>query len=461
MNADTLKELTSLVGVISAVIGGVLGIFKYFQYRTRRDKLISVRQSFEAVAKSLASNDEVERLAGAILLRRFFDPKTEVGIDGPLQSALLRRFLHGKPKEPPYSKEAVYVTAAILRSQTTGNFQKLLADGLAFAPNLIGADLQRTNLQFAYLGRRLMPIKGKTDHLSDEQKIGLSSTDKEKTDPSFKEVKTDLRRADFYRADLSNASLKGARAQKAVFYQARMLNTVLTDADLSGANFFEADLNGAQFKGALLNGASFEGARNIPPIIASKLDERDRYQVGEVEASPRTSETRQIRVFISKPGFLDYPRQQHVSSVQARLEAEGMIPQTLERPYPQFGAIGEIHRLMSDCAGAVIFGFKQLEVREGLWRSSTPEEKQVKDHFLPTPWNQFEAGMAAMLALPMFVVCESGVNGGIFDLAAGEHPIYRVSTDEDWNASSYANLFSDWCAAVRERSRASLPMANK
>ena len=54
-----------------------------------------------------------------------------------------------------------------------------------------------------------------------------------------------------------------------------MLSTVLKNADLSGANFFEADLNGAQLDGALLKGASFKSARNIPPIIASKLDERD------------------------------------------------------------------------------------------------------------------------------------------------------------------------------------------
>lgn len=440
MNADALKELTNLVTVISAVITGILGIFKYFQYRTHRDKLMLVRQSFEAVAKSLASNDEVERLAGAILLRRFFDPETEVGIAGALHPTLLGRLFYGEPKggaahEPPYSKEAVNVTAAILRSQATGNFQKLLADGLAFAPSLRGADLQRTNLQFAYLGSRKIAGKKKAGNPSGE-------------------VQTDLSLADFYRADLSNASLKGAKAHGAVFYQARMHNTVLTNADLSNANLFEADLDGARFDGVRIGGANFKGARNVPPLIASKLDESGVYRDKEPLQLPRrTSETRQIRVFISKPGFLNYPQQQHVSSLQARLEAEGMIPQTVERPYPQFGAIGEIHRMMSDCAGAVIFGFKQLEIREGLWRPSTPEEKQVKDQSLPTPWNQFEAGMAAILALPMFIVCQRGVDGGIFDLAAGEHQIYRVFTDEDWNAPTCLSSFRDWCWAVRERSR--------
>ena len=47
----------------------------------------------------------------------------------------------------------------------------------------------------------------------------------------------DFSHADCYRADLSGASLKGAHATQAVFYQARLQNTVLTAADLSKANF--------------------------------------------------------------------------------------------------------------------------------------------------------------------------------------------------------------------------------
>jgi hypothetical protein len=84
--------------------------------------------------------------------------------------------------------------------------------------------------------------------------------------------------------------------------------------------------------------------------------------------------------------------------MRSKLEAEGMTPQTLERiDYPKFAAIGEVQRLMTDCSGVVIFGFKQLEIRDGLWRPSTPEEKPVKDQYLSTPWNHIEAGMAAML----------------------------------------------------------------
>ena len=73
-------------------------------------------------------------------------------------------------------------------------------------PSLHRADLQRTNLQNAYLGAR-----------------------------GARQI--DLSYADFYRADLSGASLKGAQATGAVFYQARMTDAVLRNADLRRAIF--------------------------------------------------------------------------------------------------------------------------------------------------------------------------------------------------------------------------------
>src|SRR5215813_13154551 len=127
MNAATITA-------IAATFTGVLGILKYFNYRSRQDELRLIANDFHAVVAALRSDAHIERMAGAISLRRFFDAKAESG------------------KHTPYRKEAIDVTTAILRGQITSDFQKLLADGLAFALNLHRADLQKTNLQFAYLG---------------------------------------------------------------------------------------------------------------------------------------------------------------------------------------------------------------------------------------------------------------------------------------------------------------------
>ena len=231
----------------------------------------------ETVVASLASTNEVERLAGAILLRKFFDPTSEVSTKGT-----------------PYATDAVTVIAAILRGQPTGHFQKLLADGLAFAPSLEGADLQRTNLQNAYLS------------LHGERQLNL-------------------RGADFFRADLAGASLKGANASGAYFFQARMTDAVLKKADLTDADFREADLFGAIFDDATLTGAKFDGARNLPVALAPHI-KNNRWN-GPKVFKPSTANAEAAAaatvVYVSKPGCLDAHQEKIVALICGWLEFAG------------------------------------------------------------------------------------------------------------------------------------------
>jgi Pentapeptide repeats (8 copies) len=218
-----VPSMTTALQAWIAVIGGfataVLGLLKYFNYRTRRDRLTLVGQAFAETVDSLASKDPVKQLAAAILLRRFFDRRTEQGTAGA-----------------PYQEEAIRVIAALLRATETSQLQKLLADGLAYAPSLRGADLQHCNLAGAYLGDRL----GR---------------------------RVDLSGADLYQADLSGASLRGATARGTVFYGAVLSGTVLENADLAEADLRDADLAGARFDGAELRGARVAGAKNVPPGV--------------------------------------------------------------------------------------------------------------------------------------------------------------------------------------------------
>ncbi len=279
-----LSDLGSLGAFLTAVVGALVAVFQYFNISTRRDKAAAARKSFDAVTTSLASEKEVDRLAGAILLRRFFDPTSEVS-----------------NKDTPYATEAVNVIAAILRDQPTGNFQKLLADGLAFAPSLYGADLQKTNLNNAYLGAR------------DARKV-------------------DLRKADFFDANLTEASLKESNAREAVFYKARLTNAVLRNADLRKANFVEADLCGANFVGAKLGGANFKGARNLPPEFKAHLKD-DRWRGPKVfsPSSPKGAAVSSVSVYVSKPGCLDARQKEIVELIKTWLAANGLETVTTER----------------------------------------------------------------------------------------------------------------------------------
>ena len=350
---------------VIALLGAILGVLRYFNYRTKRDRIAAVGAAFETVVAALASESEIKQLAAAIRLRRFFDPGSEVGAAGAA-----------------YSKDALGVIVAILREQPTGNLQKLLADGLTHAPTLVGADLQRTNLQGAYLGR------------------------------------ANVSGADFYRADLSGAPLKQAAAQGTVFYQAKLVGTVCTGADLRGANFYEADLTRVMFSGALLAGATFVGSDAIPPEVASHLDENGTF-IGPNEPMPSGEPAlpTPARVFASRPSTLTSSQQAVWRLVEDTLEAAGAEVVTFERSeYPPAGVLSELRRVMADCHGAVVLGLRQLDIYAGCWRPGTSEERSVAGTAAATPWNQVEAGMAAALRLPVFIARDSGVTGGVFDI---------------------------------------------
>ena len=84
--------------------------------------------------------------------------------------------------------------------------------------------------------------------------------------------------------------------------------------------------------------------------------------------------------------------------------------------------------------------------------SGTPEEANIKDTHLPTPWNQIEAGMAAMHGLPILLVCQSDMVSGVFD-ADDSDRVYRLELPLVEDRRSLPDPFADWCVAVRDQAR--------
>src|SRR5258708_6029697 len=79
MLAQSGGSLIAGVTAIVALLGAVLGVLRYFNYRTKRDRIAAVGSAFETVVEALASESQIKQLAAAIRLRRFFDPGSEVG----------------------------------------------------------------------------------------------------------------------------------------------------------------------------------------------------------------------------------------------------------------------------------------------------------------------------------------------------------------------------------------------
>ena len=407
MNPAPIATFTS---VLTAVGGLLVTVFGYIGYQNRRARLTAIQQVFNDAIDSLAADDEKRRLAGAILLRRFFDERSELGL----------RTLMPFGRRAPYAFEAVSVIAAVLRDLEGGNFQKLLADGLAYAPDLKGADLQKTNLQNAYLVPR---------------REGAS-----------------LERADFYRADLSGASLKSASARGAVFYQARLSHAVFKDADLRSANFYQADLSGARFDGAILTGAGFEGARSVPQEVLSYLNRENIYDSDE--PAPRREDTQDDRrnVFLSAPSRRSLEQQLFIDRFIDSLEWHGLVAEQLNRSeYPRSGQLGEVRRRMSGCCGVVVFGFvRSPDVDDELPGAGT-DLSAKRSSQLATRWNDAEAGMAFVLELPLLIFAPDSLNEGIFDKQISEHSVYRLPLSSDIFNDPERTLFREWVATVSER----------
>jgi len=262
----TATALQAWVAVVGALLAAALGILKYFDYRTHRDRISLVGQAFNSTVEGLSSDAEAKKLAAAILLRRFFDEETEQGAAGT-----------------PYKREAVAVIAALLRNTQTGELQKLLADGLAYASSLQGADLQQCNLSRAYLGERPRAVveHGSVRLLSAGRRVQsvISRGGSRPADPTVT-MPIDLTNADLFGANLTGASLRGGIARNAVFYTAIAQRAVFEDAHLEGADFREADLKGARFTGAWIEGARFAGAHDLPANVAGLLDDRGQVRAG-------------------------------------------------------------------------------------------------------------------------------------------------------------------------------------
>jgi len=192
----TANETQIWVGIIGSLVTIIVSVLGVLGFQRRRARSAAVGADFKNVVDSLASDNATLRMAAAILLRRFFDVRSEQG------AAHLS-----------YAKEAVAVIAGLLREVGTGQLQKVLADGLRYAPSLYQADLQGCNLTDAYLGQKNGDKK--------KHRIRKKKRDKEVVN---------LTNADFFRADLTRASVKGVNAADAVFLEATLEETVLSGA---------------------------------------------------------------------------------------------------------------------------------------------------------------------------------------------------------------------------------------
>lgn len=381
------SETAGIIAIVAAITAVVVGILKFvindfFDFKNASKRKEESKDSLTKIIANLSSQENTSKLSAAIMLRRFLNTKIS--------------------KEFPYlQKEAINVIASMLKVLPTGVFQKTLADGLAYAVNLSNVDLQRTNLQDTYLGRK------------DDTRILMDNTD-------------------LFLSDLSYALIEHVNG-KAIFYRSILFCSQIKNCDFSGATFREADLTNVCFKNVILKDADFAGAVNIPETIDKELVLLDGKRIYP-HAEPVTAKhsTLDKSVFFSMPSVMSKENELLTKDYKAYLEGLGYsVIYYIKDDYPSFGQLNRIREKILASSAMVAFGFKQTNIHDATFRPQTNNEEKWNNKWLATPWNEIEVGMGLMKGMPILLVKDPQIDMGIFDNNLSECFVANVSTNDD------------------------------
>lgn len=400
MGKDDISLLTLVIASITIIVAVIYGTLKFIaEYKGyKSDARIKEEyiSSFNTIMEQLSSEEEATQLSAAILLRRFLDMKISERL-------------------PFLKKETINVMSALLRTLQTGILQKTVGDGLAYAQNLSDTDLQKTNLQDLYLGTKI-------------GKIIMNNTD-------------------MYLADLSYALIQNVIGHNTIFYHAILLNTSIKESDFTNADFRKSDLTHTSFQNVILNGAKFAGAIGVPPEITKKLNEEGVF-VG-VEKITTHSVNSNKKVFFSMPGVMNKEDELLTKEYQRELLNMGIeVDYYLPDEYPNAGQLNKVRHKIQESSAIIAFGFKQINVKSGLYRPQTLREKEWNNKWLSTPWSEIEVGMGLMCGLPILLVKDDAIEDGIFDSKLSECFVSIISSSLNTRKFVSDKAFQQWISKV-------------
>lgn len=389
---------------IGVVLAGVILYVITKVVRTGNQKRQDTQEQFNKVVEQLAKDNETAQLSAAIILRRFFNAIID---------------------KDRFRMETINVISSMLKIHPTGIYQKTLGDGLAYAGNLNYADLQRTNMQDLYLGK-------KNEKDDAQEKKGIKS--KSDNDDSWK-ITMDF--TDMYGANLSYALVENVVGFGTVFNSAILHHTNIKNCTFRKSDFKYADLTNVYFENVKLEGSNFKGAVGIPEEMIEHLEwtdkgtkdeayvykDTDRFSMDKTKKRGGGHKT----VFFSMPGTLTASEEALILFYQKVLEDKGIDVKCYKRDhYPKDSQLTKVKQTIGQSDAMIAFGLKQIEIKSG--RLNPAKKDYQEDLWLPTPWNEIEVGMGVMANLPILLVRDDKVEIGVFDKVISEYKIKSLSS---------------------------------
>lgn len=399
----SLNSVEALYTIGIVLSGAILYVITKL-VRTNNQKRQDTQEQFNKVVEQLSKDNETSQLSAAIILRRFFNTIID---------------------KDRFRMETINVISSMLKIHPTGIYQKTLGDGLAYAINLNYADLQRTNMQDLYLGK-----KNEKDDAMEKRGI----TPKFDDDDSWK-ISMDF--TDMYGANLSYALVENIVGFGTVFNSAILHHTNIKNCTFRKADFKYADLTNVYFENVKLEGSNFKGAVGIPEEMIEHLEWTDKGTKDEAyvykDADSFSMDKTKKRggghktVFFSMPGSLTASEEALILFYQKVLEDKGIDVKYYKRDhYPKDSQLTKVKESIQQSDAMIAFGLKQIEIKSG--RLNPDRKDYQEDLWLPTPWNEIEVGMGVMANLPVLLVRDDKVEIGVFDKVISEYKIKSLSS---------------------------------
>jgi len=160
-------------------------------------------------------------------------------------------------------------------------------------------------------------------------------------------------------------------------------------------------------------------------------------------------------VFVSTPNCLS-PKQQAVYDfILAELSQHSLEPYTLGQSHqPTQSPLHEVMIMARHVCGGVILGFEQFCATAGVSKPGTDRESKLgSPTYFPTPWNQLEAGVLYTVGVPLLILREPSIAGGIFDQGVSRWFTHTLPGAEelDHHRVVISSVIADWRGKVTER----------
>ena len=154
-------------------------------------------------------------------------------------------------------------------------------------------------------------------------------------------------------------------------------------------------------------------------------------------------------IFISRPTIISTKYESPYSDFEEFLTKLRIKPRRLGGgDYSRKPPLVAVMDLIEDCKGAIVLGYPQYE-----FHNTSKKANDIMNEsclLFPTPWNQIEAVLAYKKDIPVLVVAQNRIEGGIFDNGVtGEFVLKTNLSKPNWyKEDDFSGIFNEWYKEV-------------